>query len=188
MKIVPAPASITSGYLGAVLNIGKLRNKGWEFLVNAVPVKGKKFSWTTSLNGSYNASKVLQLAAGQSSFLIATSRTALASTVDIVGKPLDEIQAYDYKYADGKIVVDPVTGIPEKGDLKTYGPALAPWGVGFNNQFTFGHFDLSFLIDGKFGGKVFAGSEYYAFQDGLTKSTLPGRETGFYRNRWCNQC
>jgi TonB-linked SusC/RagA family outer membrane protein len=182
-EIVPAPASITSGYLGAVLNIGKLQNKGWEFLISGVPVKGNVFTWNTSLNGSYNASKVLELAAGQSSYLVATSRTAVASTVDVVGKPLDEIQAFDYKYdATGKIAVDPATGIPLQGALKTYGPALAPWGLGFSNSFTYGHFNLAFLIDGKFGGKVFAGSQYYAYRDGLTKSTLPGRETGFANN------
>ena len=122
---------------------------------------------------------MLALAAGQSSLLVATSRTGLASTVDVVGQAADQIQAFDYlRDASGAIKVD-ANGVPMQGALKTYGPAYGKWSAGFNNEFNFGHINLSFLIDGKFGGKVFAGSEYYAFEDGLTKSTLPGRETGF---------
>jgi len=181
-EVVPAPASITSGYEGAYLNIGKQRNKGWEVLISGVPVKEKNFTWNTSLNFAYNESKVLALAAGQSSLLVASSRTALASTVDVVGEAADQVQAFDYKYANGKIVVDPSTGVPMQGALKNYGPATGPWSGGFNNEFTFGHIDLSFLIDTKLGGHVFAGDEYYAYEDGLTKSTLPGRETGFANN------
>lgn len=180
---VAAPASIASGYVGALLNIGKLRNRGWEVLISGVPVKQKNFSWTTSLNFAYNANVVQALAAGQSSLLVASSRTGLASTVDVVGKAADQIQAFDYKYdASGKVVVDPNTGIPVQGALRTYGSAIGPWSGGFNNEFTFGHVDFSFLIDTKLGGHVFAGDEYYAYEDGLTKSTLPGRETGFANN------
>jgi TonB-linked SusC/RagA family outer membrane protein len=182
-EVVPAPASITSGYAGAYLNIGKQRNRGWEVLVSGIPVKLKNFTWNTSLNFAYNANTVLSLAAGQSSLLVASSRTGLASTVDVVGKAGDQIQAFDYlRNSDGSIKVDPNTGIPMQGALKTYGPAVGPWSGGFNNEFTFGHLDLSFLIDTKLGGHVFAGDEYYAYEDGLTKSTLPGRATGFVNN------
>ena len=178
-EIVPAPASITSGYAGAVLNIGQIRNKGWEFLVNGTPVKEKNFTWNTSINGSYNANTVIALAAGQSSLAVAESRTGLASTVDVIGKAADQIQAFDYlRNADGSLKLD-ANGVPMQGALKQYGSAYGPWGAGFSNDFTFGHVTFSFLIDGKFGGHVFAGDEYYAYEDGLTKSTLPGRETGF---------
>jgi hypothetical protein len=179
-EIVPAPASITSGYQGAVLNIGKVRNKGVEFLVNGTPVKTKNFTWTASLNAAYNDNTVLALAAGQSSLPVATSRTGVGFTTDVVGKAADQVEAFDYKRdGSGNIVVDPTTGIPVQGALKTYGSAYGKWSGGLNNSFSYGHLNLSFLIDTKLGGKVFAGSEYYAYEDGLTKSTLPGRETGF---------
>ena len=178
-EIVAAPASITSGYEGAILNIGKLRNRGVEILVTGVPVKTKGFSWTTSVNAAVNNNTVLALAAGQSSLQVAASRTGLGFTTDIVGKSADQIQAFDYlRDASGNIEVD-ANGVPKQGALKAYGSAYGKWTSGFNNEFTFGHVNLAFLIDGKFGGKVFAGSEYYAYEDGLTKSTLPGRETGF---------
>jgi TonB-linked SusC/RagA family outer membrane protein len=178
-EIVPAPASITSGYVGAVLNIGEIRNRGVEVLISGIPVKMKEFNWTTALNFSYNDNKVIALAAGQSSLLVATSRTGLASTVDVVGKAADQIQAFDYLYNSSGVLQVDANGVPMQGALKTYGPAYGPWGAGFNNTFNFGHINLSFLIDGKFGGNVFAGTEYYAYQNGLAQATLVGRETGF---------
>lgn len=178
-EIVPAPASVTSGYQGAVLNIGKIRNRGVELLISGVPVKTKNFTWNTSFNAAMNENTVLELAAGQSSLLVASSRTGGGFTADIVGKAADQIQAFDYlRDANGNIVVD-ANGVPKQGALKAYGSAYGKWTAGFNNEFNFGRLNLSFLIDGKFGGKVFAGSEYYAYQYGLSKATLPGREIGF---------
>jgi hypothetical protein len=178
-EIVPAPASITSGYQGAVLNIGKIRNRGIEFLISGVPVKTKNFTWNTSVNAAMNDNTVLALAAGQPSLLVASSRTGGGFTANIVGKAADQVEAFDYlRDANGTIQVD-AAGIPKQGPLKAYGSAFGKWTGGFNNEFTFGKIDLSFLIDGKFGGKVFAGSEYYAYQFGLSKATLPGRDVGF---------
>jgi TonB-linked SusC/RagA family outer membrane protein len=178
-EIVPAPASITSGYQGAVLNIGKIRNRGVELLISGVPVKTKNFTWNTSFNAAMNENTVLELAAGQSSLLVASSRTGGGFTADIVGKAADQIEAFDYsRDASGNILVD-ANGVPKHGALKPYGSAYGKWTAGFNNEFNFGRLNLSFLIDGKFGGKVFSGTEYYAYQYGLTKTTLPGRETGF---------
>jgi TonB-linked SusC/RagA family outer membrane protein len=178
-EIVAAPASITSGYVGAVLNDGEIRNEGIEVLVTGTPVKLKDFTWTASVNTAYNANTVLALAGGQSQLLVATSRTGLGFTEDIVGKAADQVVAFDYlRDASGNIEVD-ANGVPKQGALKPYGSAYGKWSGGFNNDFKFGHLDLAFLIDAKFGGKVFSGTEYYAYEDGLTKSTLPGRETGF---------
>jgi len=178
-EIVASPASITSGYEGAVLNIGKMRNEGVEILISGIPVKTKDFTWNTSFNSAYNANTVLALAAGQSQLPVATSRTGNGFITDVVGKAADQVEAFDYlRNASGQIQVD-ANGVPEQGALKTYGSAYGKWSAGFNNEFTFGHINLSFLIDGKFGGKIFAGSEYYAYEDGLSKATLPGRTTGF---------
>jgi TonB-linked SusC/RagA family outer membrane protein len=178
-EIVPAPASITSGYQGAVLNIGKIRNRGVELLISGSPVKTKNFTWNTSFNAAMNENTVLELAAGQSSLLVASSRTGGGFTADIIGKAADQIEAFDYlRDASGKILLD-ANGVPQQGALTPYGSAYGEWSAGFSNEFNFGRINLSFLIDGKFGGKVFSGTEYYANQFGLAKSTLPGRDVGF---------
>jgi TonB-linked SusC/RagA family outer membrane protein len=175
-EILNAPASVTSGYGGAVLNIGKLRNQGIELLISGSPIKYKDFHWTTSLNGSINNNKVIALTDGQTSLPVATSRTGNGFTQDIVGLPVDQIMAFDYKYdASGNIVKDG-SGVPVAGDLKPYGSAYAKWIGGWNNEFAYKHFTLSFQIDGKFGGKLFSATDYYAYVFGLHQATLVNRD------------
>lgn len=176
-EIVRAPASITSGYAGAILNIGQLRNRGVELLLSGIPVQTKDFRWTTSLNGSMNNNTVVALSPGQTILPGATSRTGNAFTQNIVGLPFGQIMAFDYKYdANGNPVVG-ANGIPVQGELKAYGSGYAKWVAGWNNEFSYKRFNLSFLIDSKFGGKIFAATDYYGYVLGLHQHTLTNRET-----------
>ncbi len=176
-EILAAPASIASGYDGAILNIGKLQNKGIEILLSATPVKTDNFHWTTSLNGSMNNNKVIALAADQNTLLVGTSRTGNGFIQDVVGLPADQIMAFDYQRDDkGNIVTDPSTHIPVRGELKPFGSAYGKWSGGWNNDFTYKKLTLSFMIDGKFGGKLFSATDYYGYYDGLDKATLVNRD------------
>jgi TonB-linked SusC/RagA family outer membrane protein len=175
-EIVAAPASITSGYGGAFLNIGKLQNRGVEFLISGTPIKTNDFHWTTGLNGSINNNKVISLAAGQTSLPVSTSRTGNGFTQDIVGLPSDQIMAFDYKRdASGNVVKD-ANGVPVQGDLKAYGSAYAKWIGGWSNEFTYKKLTLAVLIDGKFGGKIFSATDFYGYFLGLHQATLVNRD------------
>lgn len=181
-EILEAPASIGSGYGGAVLNIGELQNIGFEALISGYPVRSKTFSWKTSLNGSINDNKVLSLAAGQASLAVGTSGTAVGFIQDIVGLPANQIMAYDYKYdKDGKKILD-ASGVPSRGTLTPYGSGYSKWIAGWGNDFFYKNFHLSFLIDGKFGGKIFSGTDYRGYYFGLDKATLVNREGTFGNN------
>ncbi|WP_316822325.1 SusC/RagA family TonB-linked outer membrane protein [Pedobacter gandavensis] len=175
-EIVQAPASLTSGYGGAILNIGELRNRGIEALISGIPVQTKNFRWTTTVNGSINDNEVVSLAPGQLTLPGATSRTGSAFTQQIVGKPFGQIMAFDYKRdANGNVVLGS-NGIPARGELKAYGSAYAKYVGGWNNEFTYKAFNFSFMIDGKFGGKIYSATDSYAYTLGLHKGTLPNRE------------
>lgn len=175
-EITDATASVTSGYGGAYLNIGQLQNRGVEVLLSGTPLLTKNFRWNTSFNAALNNNKVIALAPGQSNLPGATSRTGNGFTQDIVGLPVDQIMAFDYQRdAAGKIVVD-ANNIPVQGNLRPYGSAYGKWTGGWNNEFTFRHFNLSFLIDSKLGGKVFSATDYYGYVLGLHKATLANRD------------
>lgn len=176
-EILTAPASITSGYSGAVLNIGKLQNRGVEALITGVPVKMGDFKWTASLNGSINNNKVVSLAAGQTSLPGGTSRSGNGFTQNIVGLPIAQIMAFDYKRDGSGNIVKDGAGIPVQGDLIPYGSAYSKWVAGFSNEFNYKRFNLSFMIDGKFGGKIFSATDYYGYVLGLHQATLANRET-----------
>ena len=175
-EIVRAPASITSGYSGAILNIGELQNKGVELLLSGIPVQTEDFRWTTSFNGSVNNNKVLSLADGQTILPGSTSRSGNGFTQNIVGLPFGQIVAFDYKYdANGNVVLNSA-GIPESSELKPFGSAYAKYVAGWNNEFSYKGLNLSFLIDSKFGGKIFSATDYYGYVLGLHKATLENRE------------
>jgi TonB-linked SusC/RagA family outer membrane protein len=174
-EIIRAPASSTSGYNFVMLNIGELQNKGVEALITGIAVQKQNFRWTTSLNGSFNQNEVLKLAAGQNSLGVNTSRSGNGFTQHIVGYAAHQIMAFDYKRDAAGNIQYQDNGVPFQGDLKPYGSAIAKWTTGWNNEFSYKKITLGFLIDGKFGGKVFSGTNFYAYQFGLHKETLPLR-------------
>lgn len=179
-EILEAPASITSGYNAVVLNIGELKNTGVELLLTGkILPKNSKLAWTSSFNGSINNNEVVSLSEGQAFLGVGTSRSGVGFVRQIVGLPAYQVMAFDYQYdATGKIVLG-ANGVPARGDLVPWGTAFQKYTAGWNNEFTYGNFNLSFLIDGKFGGKIFSATDYYGYVFGLHKGTLPGRETDF---------
>lgn len=175
-EILPIQISSSTGYTGAVVNLGQLQNQGIEWAVGGAVVKSSHFSWESSVNGSYNKSKVLQLAGGAKSVTIGSGEFD-GQIAEIVGQPLATIQGSSYaRTPDGQIINR--DGVPIHGPLKQFGSALPTLVGGWLNTFTFHSLRLGILIDGRFGGKLFSQSNYNAYRIGLSKETLPGRAEG----------
>lgn len=198
--IVPVTIDLTSGYSSALLNVGTLRDNGIEMELGGTPIKTAKFSWDIDFNGTYNSSKVLSLG-GQPEITLGSATPdwgSIAYIQQIVGKPALQIIAQSALRDDkGAIVINPASGAPDPSLSvpKDYGSAIDPWTLGVTNAFRLGHWNLSVLIDGKFGGKLFSNTNFVAYTQGLAKETLPGREltygtdannaTTYYQN-WAN--
>lgn len=178
--IVKVPISNTSGYSSAILNSGELSNKGIELLLTGTPVKTTNFSWDASYNFAYNKSEVLKLADGISTFSLGNSANGNAYINNKVGKTYGAIYGYRMLRDDnGNVIYDTNSGLPLQTDInQELGKGVPPLTMGFNSDFRYKNVSLSFLIDGKFGNKVFSVMEVYATRLGLLKSTLPGREDG----------
>lgn len=183
-QVIPAVTSEASGYNAVLLNSGIIQNKGVEFLVSGVPVKTANFSWTETFNLTYINNKVLALSSGSSNYPLGYSRAGedeglgVAYMSQVLGKSAYQIFTADpARDNNGQIIIDPETGAPEAGTIyKDIGSGIHPWTTGITSEFRYKHFNLSFLIDGKFGGKIFSGTNWYAYQFGLSKETLPGRD------------
>lgn len=86
---------IETGYTYQFQNIGSIRNRGFEFVLNTRNIITKDFTWSTDLNISFNRSKVLSIYGNGDDYL----RQNYESRIDYmiqVGKPLG--QFYGYKY------------------------------------------------------------------------------------------
>jgi TonB-linked SusC/RagA family outer membrane protein len=179
--IVEGSVSLTSGYQAATVNVGKVENKGIEVLVSGTPVKSVNFTWNTSFNIAHNKNKVVELAEGQSFMDLAQSRTTRGFIQHRLGMPAFQVMVYDYKRDENKnnALVLNASGFPQAADvLGAAGTAIHPTVGGWNNQFSFRSISLEFLIDFKYGGMIYSGTNARAYANGLHQETLNGRETG----------
>ncbi|HSC40320.1 MAG TPA: hypothetical protein VLD19_20695, partial [Chitinophagaceae bacterium] len=159
--------------------VGELSNKGIEVLLTGKPVKTTDFGWNVSYNVAYNDNKVIKLAPGLSTIQLANSVGNWAYLDHIEGKPFGTLVGTRIKKdASGNTVFNTASGVPVQTALQPLGNSVAPLTMGLTNEFRYKSFSLSFLLDGKFGNKIFSVFELYATRMGKLKTTLPGRENG----------
>lgn len=180
--ILQPAISPTSGFLAGNQNVGKITNKGIELLISATPVKLANFTWNTSYNFAYNQSKIVELAPGITNLTIGTGISSAVSIVNAVGLPYGSVLGWRMKKdANGVQVYNKTSGYEDR--YQDYlGVANPPYTMGFTNNFRYKNFSLNVLLDAKFGAVAFNNLWVYAMRFGLTKSTLPGRETGVQLN------
>jgi len=179
--IVETTISNASGASTALLNLGKMRNKGVEFLLSGKIINSENFSWDASFNGSYNENTVEALTDKLNSITMATSVNGYVTITSDVGRPYSIIKGYKpRKDANGNTVYNVSGGSATiaQGPLEELGQGVHPWAAGITNDFKYKNISFSFLIDGKFGGSLYSGTDLYGTRMGLTKLTLDGRETG----------
>ncbi|MDJ1482100.1 SusC/RagA family TonB-linked outer membrane protein, partial [Cytophagaceae bacterium YF14B1] len=167
--IVTVPISYASGYTSAILNAGKLSNKGIELLIEGTPVQSDAFRWTTSFNFAYNKSEVLKLADGISTASLGNSANGNAFINNQVGQAYGSIYGYRMlKDASGNIIYDTNSNLPMQTDNnQLLGKGVPPYTMGLTNEFKYKNFSLNVLVDGKFGGSIFSVMEVYATRLGL---------------------
>lgn len=182
--IVNAGISSASGYGNVKINAGKVHNHGVELLLTGTPVLNSHFRWDTSFNFAYNKSEIKHITDDVTEFELAKSRTGHSSDncgpawiYQQVGQPYGIIRGVPFKRNDkGEIMYE--NGLPMKGEVEKLGDSVHPYTLGFSNSFSSHGFTLSFLIDGKFGGKMYSQTNAHMIMFGRHADTLPGREGG----------
>lgn len=162
-------------------NVGKMRNRGVEISVNAIPFQGD-FTWTTSLNFSHNKNKVVSVSNTEFNAGILNrydpnmpGLSQGCSTQRIVeGESIGtfylwewagyneqgqstfysrDINTGDYELdANGNRVT---TQNPGEKDRVKFGTAQPKLTMGWNNNLTWKNFDLNLFFTGVFGQKIF---------------------------------
>jgi len=186
--IVKTTVSATSGYSQYIANVGKIRNKGIEWLLTGTPLKSRAFSWNLSFNFAVNDNKVIYIG-GSPVIVINGAYPRWGSEVSIsnvVGLPYGQIMGYAYRrdaghriiYSDG--ITNPApAGEPEPTAIVPLGSTVYKQTGGLSNEFHYKDLSLSVLIDFKYGAKIYSGTNLLLYYYGLQKTTLQGREGGF---------
>ena len=192
-QILNIPLSITSGYGSRSINAGKIKNWGYEVMLNIQGIKSKNFRWTTDFNFSANRSKVVELRDGLTNFVMASRRVTVEARVgermgDLYGIGFARAQNTDanapYYDASGKfagqMVFDAGNGRPVRTTnrikLGNYNPDFL---LGIMNSFNYKGVNVSFLFDIRSGGVLYSETQTVGREGGIIEESLEGRQDGY---------
>jgi TonB-linked SusC/RagA family outer membrane protein len=159
-QILSLPIGIASGFSQQVVNAGAVRNKGFEVVLNAIPLRTADFEWSATVNFATNRAIVEDLPQEDGRLTLAYSRVydSQDQTVwhqveeggrigDLYGTGYLRNENGDFVLtAEGRFIADP--------ELRKLGNYHADFTMGFNNSFTYKNWDASFLLDWRQGGII----------------------------------
>lgn len=157
---------LTAGSTGATSitsNIGKLRNYGWEFVINTKNIRTDNFRWDTSLNFSFDKNKIIALSNNNEPQTVGTKRWE-------VGRSLYDFYIQEYAgvnpengnplwymdVTDTNGNVSKVTTEDYSKASRYYNHSSLPWIIGgVNNYVKFKNFDINALVNFSFGSYLY---------------------------------
>jgi TonB-linked SusC/RagA family outer membrane protein len=172
-----------AGYQYAVINIGKVANKGIELAINGTPVTSRDgFKWTTGIVFSANTNIVKELP--DSSIVLQNGPVGGGQIVAKVGGSMGDMYGRGYvRSPDGQIVYDKQSGVALiSQDVVYLGNTIPKWKIGFTNEFSYKLFRLNLLFDAQYGAVGHSLMHYKLAEQGKLASTLPGRYNGIIGN------
>lgn len=172
-----------SGYARAVINAGKVSNRGIEISLNGTPVSTKKgFKWSTGVVFSVNKNRIEELP--DSTLVLQTGPVGGGQIVAKVGGSMGDLYGRGYvRSPDGQVVYDATTGFAKiTPDVVYLGNTIPVGKIGFTNTFQYKGFRLNLLFDAQYGAVAYSLTNYKLSEQGKTKNTLPGRYNGIIGN------
>ncbi len=165
----------------AFVNAGNFQNTGIEFMLGYDVIKNRQFTWNTHFTGSANQNKIIEVdPADNLSQIILTgsANNSYESVLSTGGKYGDIWGPQLVKNKSGQIEFsDPNTPI-NTGAFVKLGNPNPTFQLSWGNTFTFNHFTLNFLIDGKFGGQVLSMTQAMMDSYGVSPATAAARDAG----------
>jgi TonB-linked SusC/RagA family outer membrane protein len=178
-QILSRTVDQSSGYNQAVINVGRVNNKGIEITLNGTPIrKANVFSWNVTATFSANKNTIEQLA--DSAVVLRNGPTGGGQIVARVGGSMGDMYGRGYlRSPDGQIVYDAATGFAKLSDNLVYlGNTIPKWKASMGHDFRYKQFNLHVLFDAQVGGVSYSLSNYKLAEQGKTTLTLPGRYNG----------
>ena len=157
-QIIPISVSSATGYTSSYVNAAAFVNKGVEMDLKLTPlVKIKDVSIDLKANATYNESKISKIYDGLDELAIGGYTNA--SNYAIKGYSAFVIKATDYvRDPQGRVVVDPITGVPTQNAVPTiFGQTAPKWILGLNPSVSYKGVTLAATFEYKGG--------HYAYHD-----------------------
>ena len=173
------PVSYVSGFSSGIVNLGEVKNSGFELELRTKNVTGEKFSWNSTVIASTNKNELLSFGESNGA-LIEDTYGRNSQWINLIGHPISSYYGYvvdkelprsyvdkPYKRINGQvqdIIVKDLNGdgLITDEDKAILGDPYPDLIWSFTNEFRFGAFDFSFMLQGSQGGQIKnIGDEYF---------------------------
>jgi TonB-linked SusC/RagA family outer membrane protein len=181
-QLINLPLDPLSGYKFKKINAGDVQNKGIEVVLDAKILRSTRadgLNWNATLNFSHNNNTVNYIYPDVPQYSLGGfDKTQVVARA---GGKYGEIYGTQYsRVADptsadnGKVILT-ADGLQDASTAKQnvlLGNQQASALIGITNSFSYKNFNLSFLVDGRFGGKMFSTTLALMQYWGTAKTTL----------------
>ncbi|TWF37317.1 TonB-linked SusC/RagA family outer membrane protein [Chitinophaga polysaccharea] len=183
-QIIPVTLPYSTGAAYTLTNAGNIVNRGLEATLQQRIINGRKFNWTATALFNKNISRVNYITDNISSVSLGGIWMEARGQA---GQPYGVFYGIDVKRnAAGKPVIDdnPASanyGYPLVNTAFTkIGDPNPDFNVGLRNEFRYGAFTFSFLLDGRFGFDIFNAPRLQMVFNGVDAATVNrGSQTVF---------
>lgn len=186
-QLIGLPMDRLSGYRERMINAGNIENQGVELVISGRILSSEAgLNWNSSINISRNRSKIIELSKSnnitryQLGGFDEVKVWAIAGSGygDIYGSTFNRVTDKSSPYY-GQLLLNTSSGLPErdpKNQSVYLGNQQADALLGWSNTFSYKNIALSFMIDGRFGGKIFSGTNVAMQRAGTAAVTVTNGE------------
>ncbi len=171
--LLNVPLPVITGYSTQIQNIGKVQNRGMEFLVTTRNLIGD-FKWSTNFNISFNKNKVLAVGPDNRP-IYGSAPNANNAFITTIGAPIASFYGYRYegvfmsqeeldryphlsadKVGDGRYADLNGDGVLDQNDKTILGDNNPDFLAGMTNNFSYKNFSLGVQFTASYGAKLFS--------------------------------
>lgn len=186
-QYMEVPAPLGNKNTTYYLNMGNIQNEGVEATLTLIPIRTKALSWNSTINFAANRNKVVSLS--NSSIVAADTSNMFVLTdfgVNMFGSFIMEGGSWGDIYSNkelvqnekGQYLVDGAGRLQTRNAFKKVGNPNPDYSIGWNNTIDYKNFTLSFLVDGRFGGKVMSVTQAVLDWYGVSEASAKARDNG----------
>jgi TonB-linked SusC/RagA family outer membrane protein len=183
------PISVTTGFEGALVNLGEVKNEGWELELRTKNITSEKFRWSSTLIATTNKNELVDFADSDGQ-ITSLDPSRPAEWINLEGQPISQYYGYvvdkeiPVEYRDrpyrhvgaesGLVYVKDLNGdgVLDEEDKTELGNPYPELIWSFTNEFNIGDFDFSFMFQGSHGAEVRNIADHYLFSNNNNRTIL----------------
>jgi TonB-linked SusC/RagA family outer membrane protein len=175
--LVFRPIAPSSGFESVYSNSGRMRNSGFEIVLDGDVFRTEDFTWNIGLNFAQNTNEVLELAEGVDEVSVLAAFVSIGSYA-IVGDAYGALYGTRWlRNSNGDLVIG-ANGLPKVDPLRgNIGNPFPDWTMGISNSFNYKGINFSFLFDIREGGDLWNGTIARMYQYGLPEESVNREQT-----------